>query len=140
MTKRIVCIFLAISLLLCSITSCRLGGRDKNDNADATPNIPLLPGAPEEFDYLTSDLSQYLEFTEDYKNFTVEVDIAKPKSIDVDISVLILLASDKNPTPVADSTNTVIGPGDVVEIYYKGYIFDEKCNCFSAKYFSIYSS
>ena len=83
-------------------------------------------GDSEEFDYLTFDLSEYLEFTDDYKNFTVEVDIARPKNIDIDTYILMLLASDKNQTPVVDSTNTVIGPGDVVEMYYKGYIFDEK--------------
>ena len=30
------------------------------------------------FDYIKADLTKYIEFTDDYKNFTINVDIAKP--------------------------------------------------------------
>ena len=50
------------------------------------------------FSYTKSDLSKYFEFTESYKDFTVEVDIAKPKDIDVDVIILQLLCQNKNDT------------------------------------------
>ena len=48
------------------------------------------------FDYLTSNLSRYVSFSEDdYKNYKLEIDIAKPHEIDVEVAILNLLASDK---------------------------------------------
>ena len=81
------------------------------------------------FDYFTSDLSKYIEFTEDYKNFKVSVDIAKPKDIDVDVTILNLICADKSEKPLYDGNYVTSGftitPGDVVLIWYRGYLLDE---------------
>ena len=81
------------------------------------------------FDYLKSDLGKYIEFTEDYKNFTVNVDIAKPKDIDVDVAILKLLSSNKigngKERDLDFKRDWTIGVGDMVYIYYRGYIVGE---------------
>ena len=80
------------------------------------------------FDYIGSNLSQYIEFTEDYKNYKLEVDIASPKDIDIDVAILSLLAQDKgdvlNNGGLVKSPIT-IGAGDVVRIWYRGYLIGE---------------
>ncbi len=80
------------------------------------------------FDYLKSDLSKYVEFNGDYKNLELELQIAKPRPIDTDNAILAILAANKDKTSASldDRTNadTVIGPGDVVYVYYRGYLLD----------------
>ena len=82
------------------------------------------------FDYLKSDLSKYIEFTGDYKNFDLNIDIAKPHDIDVDITILNLLREDKPEKAwIKGSTaNLKINPGDVVYIWYRGYLVDDEGN------------
>lgn len=81
------------------------------------------------FDYLKSDLSKYVEFSEDYKNFEVNVDIAKPRDIDVDVTILNMICEDKDEKALYEgnyvTSAITITPGDVVLIWYRGYIFDE---------------
>ena len=81
------------------------------------------------FDYLTSDLSKYLEFTEDHKNFKIDVDIAKPHDIDVQVAILNMLYNDRSEKPLYDgnavTSAITITPADVVHIWYRGYILDE---------------
>ena len=82
------------------------------------------------FDYMKSNLSKYVEVDEDYKNFKLNVDIAKPHDIDVDVAILNLLAADKNEDPENggvlltkdNSENMVIGAGDIVHFWYRGYL------------------
>lgn len=76
------------------------------------------------FDYLKSDLSQYIEFTEDYKDFELNIDIAKPHDIDFEVTKLNMLCGDKPTTPwIKGSQNSlIIKPGDVVYIWYRGYL------------------
>ncbi len=81
------------------------------------------------FDYLKSDLGDYLEFTKDYKNFSLNVDIAKPHDIDVDVTILNMIFSDRDEKPRYNGA-TVTSPititaGDTVKIWYRGYILDE---------------
>lgn len=83
------------------------------------------------FDYFESDLSKYVELSEnDYKNYKLEIDFARPKDIDIDIALLSLVAAEKG--AVADngvfSSKYTVYPGDVVQIWYRGYIFDEEGN------------
>ena len=94
--------------------------------------IPLLVKNKQEqddlnFDYLTSDLSKYIEMSpENYKNYKVNLSIAKPKAIDVDVTILNLLASKKGGvlnSGVAVESGTIT-PGDIVNIYYRGYLVD----------------
>lgn len=85
------------------------------------------------FDYMKSDLSKYVEFTEDYKNFKINVDIAKPHDVDVDVAILNLLAADRNKEPENggkfltkdNSENAIIGVGDEVQLWYRGYLIGE---------------
>ena len=81
------------------------------------------------FDYRKSNLSKYVTLSEDdYKNYDLEIDIAKPRDIDVDVAILNLLASDKGEVmnEGAKLTSPVtITAGDVVDIWYRGYLLDE---------------
>lgn len=81
------------------------------------------------FDYMTANLSEYIEFKEDYKKFKVEVDIAAPRDIDVDVAILSMLCSDKEEAPLYDGGNAVgfaeITAGDIVKIWYRGYLIGD---------------
>ena len=81
------------------------------------------------FDYVTSDLSSYIYIPEEnYKEIKLDLDIAKPHEIDVDVAILYLLNAKKNSVPLYDGvykTNIEITPGDQVQIYYRGYLIDE---------------
>ena len=93
---------------------------DENDNNNNS-----------QFDYLSENLSDYIEMTNDYKNFSISLDIAKPKDIDIDIALLELLASAKTGNGkeyALDLTSREIGPGDIVYIYYRGYFLDDEGN------------
>ena len=106
LSKRVIAALLLVvtlSLTLITATSCK-----------------------KDFDYLKADLSDYIEFTEDYKNFKLNVDIAKPHDIDVDVAILNMLYSDRETTPRYDGA-TITSPvtitaGDVVDIWYRGYL------------------
>lgn len=81
------------------------------------------------FSYEKSDLTEYISLNEeDYKNLTFDIDIAKPKEIDVDVAVLSLLAADKGAARYDGneviSAFTII-PGTVVKIWYRGYLIDD---------------
>ena len=80
------------------------------------------------FNYLTSDLSKYVTLSEDdYKNYTIEVDIAKPRDIDADVAILALLASDKGEAKYNGEEVTshfTVMPGAELNIWYRGYILD----------------
>ena len=80
------------------------------------------------FNYLTSDLSKYITLSEDdYKNYELEVDIAKPRDIDVDVAILALLASDKGKAKYNGEVVTshfTVTTGAEVNIWYRGYLLD----------------
>ncbi len=84
------------------------------------------------FNYITSDLSKYIKMDrDDYKNYSLSLTIAKPHDIDVDVTILNLLASRKDTTPKDDgakNTYGTIGAGDSVYIYYRGYLKDADGN------------
>lgn len=84
------------------------------------------------FDYLKSDLSKYIEFNGDYKNFEVNIDLAKARDIDVDVTILNMLCEDKPETTWHSGeyilSSHQIRPGDVVVIWYRGYILDNDGN------------
>ena len=80
------------------------------------------------FDYMTSNLDKYVEFKEDYKNFELNVDVAEPHDIDVDVAILNLITADKNKDALdagALKTTGILGAGDVVTIWYRGYLIGE---------------
>lgn len=114
MTKKIISAILAAIMIFSSallLFSCSEDG--KND---------------ENFDYLTSDLSNYISIDPaQYKNYKASLQIAKPHDIDVDITILNLLASKKGEA-LNDGKKFTFGnvsAGDVVSIYYRGYRKDK---------------
>ena len=83
------------------------------------------------FDYLSSDLDSYIEFTEDYKNFKINVDIAKPHDIDVDVAILNMVYEDRVKNDKYSGTITspfTVSAGDIVYIWYRGYLLDDEGN------------
>ena len=83
------------------------------------------------FDYLTSDLSDYVYISKsDYTDYKLSIDYADPHDIDVDILFLQLLSSDRG--ALVDngvySNKYTVYPGDSVQIWYSGYIYDEDGN------------
>jgi len=83
------------------------------------------------FDYLDSDLSKYIEFASDYKNFKVKINHAplhKKNSdgtgvSDVEVEIQRLLAADRK--LVGDGAlnpSLTVGVGDNVYIWYRGYL------------------
>lgn len=81
------------------------------------------------FDYLTSDLDDYIEMPDDYKNFKVNIDLAKAHDIDIDVTILNMLYEDRSETPLYGGSPVIspitITSGDTVNIWYRGYILDE---------------
>ena len=79
----------------------------------------------ENFDYLTSDLSKYISIDPaQYKNYKASLQIAKPHDIDVDVTILNLLATKKGEALNEGKKYTYgnISAGDIVSIYYRGYL------------------
>lgn len=80
------------------------------------------------FNYLKADLDKYVEVSGDYKDFTVNLDIAKPKDIEVDVAIMSLLNSNKDSAKwreISSGSKFTLGVGDAVDIYYRGYLLDE---------------
>lgn len=86
------------------------------------------------FSYLTSDLSKYVTISDkDYKNLTINVDIAEPHEIDVDVAILALLANDKGEAiedgasfkTENENSQFTVTPGTMLRIWYRGYLLDE---------------
>lgn len=87
------------------------------------------------FDYLKYDLSEYIGFPADksYKDFTVDIALAKPRKenedgtgvSDVKDSILrILYEKRKLVGDGAKQPDAVVGAGDTVDIWYRGYLID----------------
>ena len=85
------------------------------------------------FDYLKSNLSKYVSISEnDYKSFTLEVDVAKPREVDLHSSILSLITANKGdaiegPGQMVNS-GVSITPGSIVKLWYRGYILDNDGN------------
>ncbi|MBO5102308.1 MAG: hypothetical protein J6C39_07220 [Clostridia bacterium] len=91
------------------------------------------------FDYLSADLSGYIEFSADtYKNYKVEIDIAEPHRkkkgedgkisgvSDVDVAITNLLCSKSELVDdAAKSKNVPVEIGDTVYYRYQAYLFDK---------------
>ncbi len=81
------------------------------------------------FDYIGSDLSKYIELTEEeYKSLSFSLAIAKPKPIDVDIAILGMRAMDKSEKPSYDGvwkSDVAITAGDMVNLYFRGYVIED---------------
>ncbi len=89
----------------------------------------------ENFDYLRSNLSRYVEFSaEDYRNYSLNIDIARPHVkradgtgvSDVEVAILSMIASDMPESAVDGSMrrSISIAPGDAIYVWYRCYILD----------------
>ncbi len=87
--------------------------------------------ADKAFDYITSDISDYINADKSiYKDYSVKLDIAKPRDIDVNVTLFNLLATKKGKSK-NDSLaqySGYIDAGDIAKIYYRGYTFDDNGN------------
>lgn len=81
-----------------------------------------------ELDYINGNLSRYVHIArEDYLNFPVEILRENISEIEIEDALMRSLAAHKDGTPLhggAALTNGVIGVGDDVTMYYRGYTVD----------------
>lgn len=83
------------------------------------------------FDYLTANLNEYVSIAEkDYKNYKVSLEYADPHDVDLDVVLLQLVSGDRGALVDSGllSNKYTVYPGDVVKIWYRGYIYDEDNN------------
>lgn len=84
------------------------------------------------FDYMNSNLDSYLEFTKDYKDFEINVDIAKSHEIDVEVTKLNMVFDDRKinekygNNPITSAYT--ISAGDDVALWYNGYLINPNTN------------
>ena len=84
------------------------------------------------FDYMDSDLSGYVNIdTEDYKDFDLSVDVARPREVDMLTAILALQAKNKGDRLCGENQwltggkNLVVTPGSLVKLRYRGYKLSE---------------
>ncbi len=80
-----------------------------------------------EFDYTKETLTDYITLG-DYENLTVAPEYNKTRTVDVESAILNLVAGEKNYSSAENAsynTATEITVGDVVNLYYRGYVLDE---------------
>ena len=121
--KKIIAILLLVTICLTTLASCSLVDT-VYDYLDQIFDF-------EKFDYFTSDLTQYVSFSGDYKNFDLEIPIAKPHyDVDIAVSKIVMLRNDKPEEAWVTKSvaNLEINPGDVAYIYYRGYLVDDEGN------------
>ena len=80
-----------------------------------------------EFNYMKEDLTKYIALG-DYTNLTVSPEYSKIRDVDIKDGILDLVAGEKNYSSGEDAyydESTVINVGDVVNLYYRGYVLEE---------------
>lgn len=80
-----------------------------------------------EFDYTKETLTDYITLG-DYEHLTVTPEYSKLRDVDVKSDILNLVAGEKNYSSAENAsynTATKITVGDVVNLYYRGYVLDE---------------
>lgn len=130
--KRFLALILALVLFVTPMASCKKtptdednggsGDGDKDQTTDTgkpeekPEDEPELPGV----DFLSDDLSDYIEIDEKYyKGYTVEIDPDRVSSFEVENEIIKILYKYKSTDPIEG--DGVISVGDTVDIYYKGY-------------------
>ncbi len=80
------------------------------------------------FDYFESDLSKYLYIDESkYKDYLLEVDVAKPREVDLEGAVLSFIAENKGDRLCGENQwlssgeDLKITPGSLVKLWFRGY-------------------
>lgn len=83
--------------------------------------------AKREFDYTKETLTDYITLGE-YEKLEVTPEYTKLREVDVQAEILNLLAGEKNHSSAqlaSYNTETKITVGDVVNLYYRGYVVEE---------------
>jgi len=81
-------------------------------------------------DFLKDDLSGYITLTpEEYKGYTIEINVPDVTDLELDTKILTVLASHKNTSKLLNDGKYVrskkINAGDKVYLWYRGYTLDE---------------
>lgn len=88
--------------------------------------------AKDEFDYMTSDLSDYIRLSEeDYKELTVELSVYETTEEDVSRKIMNLLYKNRAEDPEEKGAEKYMVPIDIghkVGLYYRGYTVDDEGN------------
>ena len=130
---KLVSLILSIVLSTSLLTACSFG-KDKNDTE-------------ENFDYLESDLSDYVVLSNDaYKSIEYVNNYPSVNDFDVENEIVKVLCKNKitPDNPVVNLPNVTLGVGDIANIYYRGFLiedglknyYDGGCN-FNATIFSL---
>lgn len=85
----------------------------------------------DEFNYNDNNLIKQYITLEDYKNLEVTHKYSELRDVDVEEAVLNLIAGEKNKYSVEDVSydpTATITVGDVVNLYYRGYVVDAEGN------------
>lgn len=88
-------------------------------------------GKNKSLDYMEDKLSKYVKLSpEDYKNFSVEIDVPNTSERDLPNEIIGVLCDHKitPDEPVTNKKNVTISAGDVANIYYRGYTLDDNNN------------
>ena len=139
--KRFLLLLLAVISSLTLLFSCTDsagadGGEGEGEGEGGFTPVPdtTVYDDTEGFDYIKTDLSGFVQVdTARYQPFSAKVNIAPPRLgengglSDVDIYILGLLRAAKSKTATTEDfvSEGVIGAGDVVKIYYRGYVVGE---------------
>ncbi|GEM_PF-4414719 len=111
----------SVALLLCLLT-CLLtvfGCQKKNGDDDNNQNT-------EAFDYLTTDLDAYIDIPASlYQNLHVSVNLDAVTDAEVNDAIGNVLYDHRSEVGVGKTTGTV-GYGDIVSLWYRGYLKDEE--------------
>ncbi len=88
--------------------------------------LAVRSGAP--FDYISEDLTRYVEVPKDiYRDFEAEVDVRAVSDYDVNLQIFQALASKRGKTLYDGELryDKVFNPGDEAKVYLRGYELDE---------------
>ena len=117
--KRILALFVLLSLFASLFVGCRKDNSDKN-NPGQDDNAPLVY-----VDFLKDDLSSYVEVDEKYyKGLSITLDPDRLHPFYIDSYIIEQLCAHKSKDAVEG--DGVISVGDVVSIYYKGYYLNDE--------------
>ncbi len=126
--KKIISIALILSILSLLLVSCEMDKDSGSGSNGDTGGAENGETACEAIDLFTADLSEYVEIEEKYyKGYTVIYDPDRVSEFDISERITQLLCEYKiePETTPEPAVNVTVGAGDVVNIYYSGYILED---------------